>query len=110
MLLVVDDPCHPLSSLDRQTGHGRSPDTTVIILWPRRVHRGSEPSIKMRTIYADFNDFQADGALPLTCAGSISSIASLSGPIKEGEEVWLSDGTLWVIARVSYGTDGNPGA
>jgi hypothetical protein len=59
----------------------------------------------VKTIYADFNDFAADGRLPLTCAGSIESIATLTEPLREGESVWLSDGELWVIARV-FQTEG----
>lgn len=54
----------------------------------------------MKRIYADFNDFAADQSLPLTCRGSIDSIASLSEPLQEGEEVLLSDGEVGVVARV----------
>ncbi len=34
----------------------------------------------MRELYSDFNDIEADGTLPLTCAGSITSIANLKDP------------------------------
>ncbi len=54
----------------------------------------------MKRIYADFNDFDANQALPLTCAGSVESIAALSDPLEEGEEVLLSDGEIEVVARV----------
>lgn len=54
----------------------------------------------MRRIYADFNDIAADGTLALTCAGSVQSIAGLNEPLLDGEEVWLSDSELQVLARV----------
>lgn len=54
----------------------------------------------MKRIYADFNDFAGDQTLPLTCVGSIDSIAALSDPLEEGEEVLLYDGELEVVARV----------
>jgi len=54
----------------------------------------------MKEIYADFNDFLADGSLPLTCIGSKESIASLETTLVNGEEVLLYDGELTVIARV----------
>ncbi len=60
----------------------------------------------MKTIYADFNDFLSDGVLPLTSTGSVASIAGLPDRVEEGEEVWLSDGELWVVARVYYCADG----
>lgn len=54
----------------------------------------------MKEIYADFNDIAADGTLPLTCSGSIESIAKLREPLSDGEEVWLTDGELRAPARV----------
>ena len=60
----------------------------------------------MRAVYADFNDVAADGTLPLTCAGSLSSIEGLDQPLKDGELVWLSDGELGVEARVYRRKDG----
>jgi hypothetical protein len=54
----------------------------------------------MKRIYADFNDFALDQTLPLTCVGSVESIAALSDPLGEGEEVLLSDGELEIVARV----------
>ena len=60
----------------------------------------------MKRLYADFNDFSADGSLPLTSAGSLESIAAYESALQEGEEVWLSDGELGVMALVSRATDG----
>jgi hypothetical protein len=54
----------------------------------------------MKEIYADFNDFSAEGTLPLTCRGSIESIANLEESLQNGEKVWLTDGELRVEARV----------
>jgi hypothetical protein len=61
----------------------------------------------MKEIYADFNDFAADGSLPLTCRGSVASIAALEEPLEVGEEVWLTDGELRVKARVFLYKDGS---
>jgi hypothetical protein len=61
----------------------------------------------MKQIYADFNNFAADGTLPLTCQGSVASIATLDEPLREGEEVWLSDGELRVRAQVFHHHDGS---
>lgn len=61
----------------------------------------------MKYIYADFNDFSADGTLPLTCQGSVASIAALDEPLQDGEEVLLSDGELRVAARVFRCSDGS---
>lgn len=60
----------------------------------------------MKEIYADFNDFAANGALPLTCAGSLSSLAQVD-TLEDGEEVWLTDGELKVKARVYQRADGS---
>jgi hypothetical protein len=60
----------------------------------------------MKTIYADFNDFASDGTLPLTCAGSLESVANQTEGLQEGEEVMLSDGELRVKARLSRRSDG----
>ena len=60
----------------------------------------------MKVIYADFNDFTSDGVLPLTCSGSIESIAEYEDVISDGESVWLSDGELWTKARIYLCVDG----
>jgi hypothetical protein len=60
----------------------------------------------VKEIYADFNDIANDGTLPLTCAGSLASIASLDDVLREGEEVWLSDGELRIKGRVFRQSDG----
>jgi len=59
----------------------------------------------MKEVYADFNDIAADGTLPLTCRGSIESIAQIGGLI-DGEEVWFTDGELRVRGRVFLANDG----
>jgi hypothetical protein len=61
----------------------------------------------MKEIYADFNDIAADGTLPLTCAGSVTSIAGLKERLTDGEVVWLSDGDLRVKARLYQRHDGS---
>jgi hypothetical protein len=61
----------------------------------------------MKEVYADFNDIAADGTLPLTCAGSVASIANLKEPLQEGEVVWLTDGGLRVSACVARRSDGS---
>jgi hypothetical protein len=61
----------------------------------------------MRQIYADFNDIAMDRTLPLTCQGSLASIAALPHPLVDGEEVWLSDGELRVKGRVRMRSDGS---
>jgi len=43
---------------------------------------------------------EADGTLPLTCAGSVSSIANLAEALEEEEEVWFTDGELRAKGRV----------
>ena len=60
----------------------------------------------MKEIYADFNDFAADGTLPLTCQGSVDSIAEEPDGLEDGEEVWLTDGDLRVRGRVFRLKDG----
>ncbi|MDP2306306.1 MAG: hypothetical protein Q8P18_09795 [Pseudomonadota bacterium] len=57
-------------------------------------------------LYADFNNIAADGSLPLHCVGSVASIASLGQELREGKEVWLTDGELWARARLSRAGDG----
>jgi hypothetical protein len=54
----------------------------------------------MKRIYADFNDIAEDGALRLTCKGSVDSIAALGEELSSGQEVVLSDNEMEVIARV----------
>lgn len=61
----------------------------------------------MKEIYADFNDFAADGTLSLTCVGSAKSIASLKEGLEDGEEVWFTDGELRVKGRVFQRMDGS---
>ena len=61
----------------------------------------------MRQIYADFNDIDAAGVLPLTCQGSVASIAAQEDALREGEEVHLSDGELAATAWVSRRSDGS---
>jgi hypothetical protein len=60
----------------------------------------------MKEVYADFNDIAADGTLPLTCRGSIESIARIEGGLTDGEEVWFTDGELRVRGRVFVSSDG----
>ena len=59
-----------------------------------------------RVLYADFNDFDLEGDLPLTCAGSVRSIAALDEPLAEGETIILSDGEMRTVARVRRVSDG----
>ncbi len=54
----------------------------------------------MRVVYADFNNFDEHGTLPLTCAGSQASIRRLGAPLVDGEPVILSDGELMIVANV----------
>ena len=61
----------------------------------------------MKELYADFNDCAEDGTLPLTCVGSVTSIAVCEDDLESGEEVWLSDGDLRVRARVERHPDGS---
>lgn len=61
----------------------------------------------MKRLYADFNDFDVDGRLPLTCRGSVDSIATLAEELTNGELVSLSDGELVVVARVFRRPDGS---
>jgi hypothetical protein len=60
----------------------------------------------MRTLYADFNDFDERGDLPLTCRGSVESLRALQTPPSEGEDVWLSDGELRARATLMRAADG----
>jgi hypothetical protein len=61
----------------------------------------------VKEIYADFNDITADGTLPLTCAGSVASIAATAGGLADGESVWLTDGELRIQGRVYRRADGS---
>jgi hypothetical protein len=61
----------------------------------------------MKLIYADFNDIAADGSLPLTCNGSIDSIATLREPLRDGEKVYLTDDELRTEAHVFLRADGS---
>ncbi|TAJ02410.1 MAG: hypothetical protein EPO68_18130 [Planctomycetota bacterium] len=54
----------------------------------------------MKTVYADFNDFDTSGELPLTCVGSVASLRTFEGLLRDGEEVWLDDGELRVRVTV----------
>jgi hypothetical protein len=60
----------------------------------------------MKEVYADFNDIADDGTLPLTSAGSVSSIAELTEPLEDGDEVWFADGELRAKGRVFRRADG----
>ncbi len=61
----------------------------------------------MKRLYADFNNFAADDTLPLTCKGSVDSIAALDRELRSGEEVVLSDDDVEVVARVFQLDDGS---
>jgi hypothetical protein len=61
----------------------------------------------MKRLYADFNDIASNGTLPLTCKGSIDSIASLGPDLVDDEEVILSNEDVEVIARVYRLDDGS---
>jgi hypothetical protein len=61
----------------------------------------------MIRLYADFNDIAENGTLPLTCKGSIDSIAGLDRELGSGEEVVLSDDEMEVVARVFKLDDGS---
>jgi hypothetical protein len=52
----------------------------------------------MKVVYADFNDFDEHGNLPLTCRGSVESIRAVKP--EEGEVVLLSDGELYATATI----------
>ena len=60
----------------------------------------------MKEIYADFNDIAEDDMLPLTCRGSVASIAKLKEPLQDGETVWLTDGELRILATVHLQPNG----
>jgi len=60
----------------------------------------------VKTLYADFNDIDSDGNLPLTSTGSRRSVAELADALVDGEQVLLTDGDLWVYARVFVADDG----
>ncbi len=62
--------------------------------------------MKMKEVYADFNDIAADRTLPLSCAGSVASITKLGGLV-DGEEVWFTDGELRARGRVVRRPDGS---
>lgn len=64
------------------------------------------PITRMMIIYADFNDVDADGTLPLYCQGSVESIDALHTPPREGEWAWLTDGELWTTARLHRNSTG----
>lgn len=61
----------------------------------------------MIRLYADFNDFADDGTLPLTCRGSVDSMAALGRKLRDGEQVVLSDDELEVVARMFRLDDGS---
>jgi hypothetical protein len=54
----------------------------------------------VKLLCADSNDFDDNGSLPLTCAASARSISEFGEPLEDGQEVMLSDGECWVVARV----------
>lgn len=61
----------------------------------------------MIRLYADFHDIAENGTLPLTCKGSIDSMAALDRELGNGEAVVLSDDELEVVARVFMLDDGS---
>ena len=75
------------------------------VLWLMEHRRCQGWKAEMKQIYADFNDVDASGVLPLACRGSMASIAGLREPLKDGENVLLSDGELTVGARVFQRAD-----
>jgi hypothetical protein len=60
----------------------------------------------VRQVYADFNNIDADGSLPLTSAGSVASIAELEPELRDGEEVCLADGKVFAVGCVHRRIDG----
>jgi hypothetical protein len=56
----------------------------------------------MRTLYADFNNYDQDGLMPLTCVGSRVSLLLLGSPPVEGERVRLTDGELIIEAELLF--------
>jgi hypothetical protein len=60
----------------------------------------------MKVVYADFNNFDQHGTLPLTCVGSRASIRALATPLIDGEQVVLSDGELMITAKVRKRANG----
>jgi hypothetical protein len=60
----------------------------------------------MKVVYADFNNFDERGTLPLTCLGSAASIRRLGLPLADGERVVLSDGELRIVATVQQRPNG----
>ena len=60
----------------------------------------------MKQVYADFSDISVDGSLPLTCAGSIASIAEVEEALRDREEVCFTDGERFAVGRVLRRADG----
>jgi hypothetical protein len=61
----------------------------------------------VKQVYADFNEIEADGLLPLACAGSVASIAELEQELRDGEEVCFTDGEAFAVGRVHRHVDGS---
>ena len=59
----------------------------------------------MKVVYADFNNFDQYGTMPLTCVGSRASIRALAEPLTDGEQLILSDGELMIVAKVQQRAD-----
>jgi hypothetical protein len=70
------------------------------------VHSEEPKDVHMKEIYADFNDFDENGNLALTCARSVQSIDRQKEPLQDGEEVCFSDGEVRAIGRVFKRNDG----
>jgi hypothetical protein len=60
----------------------------------------------VKEICADFDDVAANGAPPLTCAGSIANISGLGGELRDGEEITLTEGEVRAVAQVFRQLDG----
>jgi hypothetical protein len=60
----------------------------------------------VKQLYADFDDVAEDGALRLSCAGTVASIAELGQELREREEVCFTDGNRFAVGRVHRRGDG----
>lgn len=57
------------------------------------------------TIYADFNNADANGRVRLNCAGTVSDLSRLGVVLREGMAVVLSDDDLAADGRVEFSAD-----
>lgn len=96
----------PAAEVGEVLAHPRGRSLVGAVEYAARWMDTARSERPMRRLYADFNDFATDGVLPLTCVGSVESIAQLDAPLREDEEVWLSDGELgtraWVFEREGH--------